>query len=108
MLCWLCHRVNGRTEIVIQPGNGVVFARLSAGVAGLDQGDFIEGHCLNEAMSGRVPKDMIGKRLSAGQAKKLLDSLEREPARRRDKKETKNSSLSKSPVKWRAGRDSNP
>jgi hypothetical protein len=48
-------------------------------------------------MSARVRKKMVGKRLSAGQAKKLLGSLEREPARRRDKKETKNSSLSKSP-----------
>jgi hypothetical protein len=97
MLCWLCYRVDGRTEIVIQPGNGVVFVRLSAGIAGRDDGDFIEGHCLDEAMSARVAKNMVGKRLSAGQAKKLLDSLERQPARRRDKKETKNSSLAKTP-----------
>jgi hypothetical protein len=76
MLCWLCYRVDGRTEIVIQPGNGVVFARLAAGVAGLDQGDFIEGHCLDETMSAPVPKNIIGRRLSARQAKKLLDCLD--------------------------------
>src|ERR1051326_3614895 len=87
MLCWLCYRVDGRTEIVIQPGNGVVFARLAAGIAGLDGGDFIEGHCLDAAMSARVPKNMIGKRLSARQAKLLLDSLGGRAGRqKRDKK----------------------
>jgi hypothetical protein len=70
-----------------------VFARLSAGVAGLDHGEFIEGHCLDQATSARVPKNMIGKRLSARQAKLLLDSLESE---RGDKKETKKSSPRKS------------
>jgi hypothetical protein len=51
---------------------------LGAGIARLYEGDFIEGHCLDAATSARIPKDMIGKRLSQRQAKKLLDSLERD------------------------------
>jgi hypothetical protein len=61
---------------VIQPGNGIIYARLTAGIAGLDEGEYIEGHCLDATTSARVPKNMIGRRLSARQAKKLLDGLD--------------------------------
>ena len=77
MLGWLFYRVDVRTEVVFQPGTGVVFARLGAGIAGLDEGDFNEGHCLDAAMSARVPPNMVGKRLSQRQAAALLNKLER-------------------------------
>jgi hypothetical protein len=68
-LYWLCYQRDGQVEVVIQPGSTLMFARLGAGIAKLDEGDLIEGHCLNAAMSARIPKNMIGKRLSQQQAK---------------------------------------
>jgi hypothetical protein len=43
-------------------------------LAGLDQGEFTEGHELDRKM--RVPKEMIGQRLSQEEAKRLLAKLE--------------------------------
>ena len=43
-------------------------------IAGLDEGDFTEGHELARKM--RVLKEMIGRRLSQAEAKRLLAKLE--------------------------------
>jgi hypothetical protein len=47
---------------------------MRAALSGLDQGEFTEGHELDRKM--RVPKGMIGRRLSQAEAKRLLEALE--------------------------------
>jgi hypothetical protein len=43
---------------------------MRAALANLDQGEFTEGHELDRKW--RVPKEMVGRRLSQAEAKKLL------------------------------------
>ena len=54
----------------------LVYARLAATKAELDDGTFVEGHQLAAKLSKRVPKSMIGRRLSQDDAKKLLARFE--------------------------------
>src|SRR5262245_8995697 len=72
-LYWLCYRHKNQTCIVIEPGASLIHARMRAALAGLDQGEFTEGHELDRKW--RVPKSMIGRRLSQGEAKRLLAKL---------------------------------
>jgi hypothetical protein len=57
----LCYRHNNQISVVIEPG---------ASLAGLDQGEFAEGHELDRKW--KVAKEMIGRRLSQAEAKRLL------------------------------------
>ena len=60
-----------------EPSSGLVVLSLMFGFAAiteLDEGTFTEGHELDRKW--RVPKEMIGRRLSQGQAKKLLAKFE--------------------------------
>jgi hypothetical protein len=67
-LYWLCYRHNN--QIVIEPGTSLIHARMRAALAELDQGEFTEGHELDCKM--RVPKELVGPRLSQEGAKRLL------------------------------------
>ena len=49
-----------------------IHARMRAALAGLDQGEFTEGHELDGKTERRVPKAMIGRRMSQEEAKRLL------------------------------------
>ena len=49
------------------------FMSMRAALAGLDEGTFTEGHELDRKW--RVPKEMIGRRLSQEEAKRLLAKL---------------------------------
>jgi hypothetical protein len=49
---------------------------MRAALAGLDEGEFTEGHELDSKTEKQVPKEMVGRRLSQGEAKKLLANLE--------------------------------
>jgi hypothetical protein len=69
-LYWLCYRHHNRISVVIEPAHSLIYARLRATIDGLDQGEFTEGHELDRKM--RVPKEMIGRRLSQEEAKRLL------------------------------------
>jgi hypothetical protein len=69
-LYWLCYRHNNSIFIVIEPAPSLIHARLRASIAELDQGDFTEGHEL--LGKWKVAKQMIGRRLSQAEAKKLL------------------------------------
>ena len=71
-LYWLCYRHNNRTSVIVELGASVVHARMRASLAGLDEGTFTEGHELDAKTENRVPKEMIGRRLSQDQAKRLL------------------------------------
>jgi hypothetical protein len=48
---------------------------MRAALKGLDEGTFTEGHELDRKM--RVPKEMIGRRLSQEEAKRLLAKFDR-------------------------------
>jgi len=67
---WLCYQHNKRISVVIEPGVSPIHARMRAGLANLDEGEFTEGHELDRKW--RVPKAMIGRRLSQEEAKRLL------------------------------------
>ena len=69
-LYWLVYRHNNQVCIVIEPGASPIHARLRAGLDGLDQGEFTDGHELDRKW--QVPKAMIGRRLSQTEAKRLL------------------------------------
>jgi hypothetical protein len=69
-LYWLCYQHNNQISVVIEPGASCIHARMRAALAGLDQGEFTEGHELDRKW--QVPKAMIGRRFSQAEAKKLL------------------------------------
>src|SRR5215831_16812308 len=61
-LYWLVYRHNNQISIVIEPGASLIHARMRSALDGLDEGEFTEGHELERKW--RVPKAMIGRRLS--------------------------------------------
>ena len=73
-LYWLCYRHNNQIAVVIEPAASLVHARLRSAIDGLDQGEFTEGHELPDKW--KVVKEMIGRRLSQAEAKRLLARLE--------------------------------
>jgi len=73
-LYWLCYRHNNQVSVVIEPGASLVHARMRASLDGLDEGEFTEGHELDRKW--RVPKEMVGRRLSQEEAKRLLANFD--------------------------------
>jgi len=73
-LYWLVYRHNNQTVVVIEPGASLIHARMRVALAGLDEGDFTEGHELPGKW--KVAKEMVGRRLSQEEAKRLLAKLE--------------------------------
>jgi hypothetical protein len=73
-LYWLCYRHNNSISVVIEPGASLIHAKMRAGLAELDQGEFTEGHELDRKW--RVPKEMVGRRVSQEEAERLLAKLE--------------------------------
>ena len=74
-LYWLCYRHNNQISVVIEPGASLIHARMRAALADLDQGEFTEGRELDRKTTKQVPKELIGRRLSQAEAKKLLAGL---------------------------------
>ena len=77
---WLCYQNPEGVCVVLQRASSLVNARMKAAIAGLDAGEFKEGHALDAKMARRIPKEMIGRALSAAQAKRLLTLLDRKRA----------------------------
>jgi hypothetical protein len=71
-LYWLCYRYKNQICVVIEPGASPIHARMRAALVGLDEGDFTEGHELDRKIANQIPKEMIGRRLSQDDAKRLL------------------------------------
>ena len=69
-LHWLVYRHNNQIAVVIEPGASLIHARMRASLAELDEDDFTEGHELPGKW--KVAKQMIGRRLSQQEAKRLL------------------------------------
>ena len=63
--------VDGEPRVFIQEANTGIFARMQASIAG-HQGDFSVMHELDERTHKKVPKKMIGRVLTAKEAKALL------------------------------------
>jgi hypothetical protein len=73
---WLAyHSDDEGVSVVIQPAPDPLHARFATDVAKLGVGKFTEGHKLDAKMVKRLPKDLIGKRLTTRQAGQLLDKL---------------------------------
>jgi hypothetical protein len=70
-LYWLCYRHNNQISVVIEPAPSLIDGRMRAALAGLDEGEFTEGHELDRKTEKQVPKAMIGCRLSQEEAKRL-------------------------------------
>jgi hypothetical protein len=51
-----------------------IHARMRSALAGLDEGEFTEGHELDRKW--KVAKEMVGRRLSQEEAKRLLAEFE--------------------------------
>ena len=73
-LYWLVYRHNNSIFVVIEPARSLIHARLRSAIDGLDEGEFTEGHELDRKW--KVAKEMVGRRLSQAEAKKLLAKLE--------------------------------
>jgi len=67
---WLVYRHNNQISVVIEPGASPIHARMRAALANLDEGDFTEGHELPGKW--KAAKEMIGRRLTQAEAKRLL------------------------------------
>jgi hypothetical protein len=68
-LYWLCYHHSNQIFVVID-GASLIHARMRAALHGLDEGDFTEGHELDRKW--KVAKEMVGRRLSQEDAKRLL------------------------------------
>ncbi len=73
---WLVYQNGKGVEVVVLPASALIYARLDAVNKGLDGGTFKEGHLLDAKLSKRVPKKMIGRRLSPDEAQALLSEFE--------------------------------
>jgi hypothetical protein len=73
-LYWLVYRHNNQISVVIEPGASIIHARMRAALTNMNEGTFTEGHELDRKW--RVPKEMVGRRLSQEEAKRLLAKLE--------------------------------
>src|SRR5215470_15671055 len=73
-LYWLCYRHHNQISVVIEPGASLVHARMRSAIAGLNQGEFTEGHELPGKW--KIAKEMVGRRLSQQEAKRLLAKFE--------------------------------
>jgi len=73
-LFWLVYRHNNQISVVIEPAPSLIHARMRAALAELDEGEFTEGHELPGKW--KVAKEMIGRRLSQEEAKRLLAKFE--------------------------------
>jgi hypothetical protein len=74
---WLVFQSGGKRSVVIQAAGSLGFARLAAAIAGLADGEFIEAHELVGPITKKIPKKLIGKRLSQAEAAKLLKRIGR-------------------------------
>jgi hypothetical protein len=73
-LFWLAFRRNKDVNVLIQPAVSLVMARLKALLSGIE-GEFTQGHLLEDKIAKKIPKGMIGRILSRKEATALLEKL---------------------------------
>lgn len=74
-LFWLVFKQGNDVSVIIQPATHIIPARIRAKLAGIE-GNFQEGHELDDTTAKKVPKAMIGRILSRKQATALLKKLD--------------------------------
>lgn len=74
---WLSYRLKDKTAVVIRPEQTAIAARLASLVADpvLQDRQFKEAVALDARARKRIPKSMIGRRLTAAEARALLRKL---------------------------------
>jgi hypothetical protein len=72
-LYWLVYRHANQISVIIEPAHSLIHARMRASLANLDEGDFTESHELDRKW--KVAKQMVGRRLSQEEGKRLLAKL---------------------------------
>jgi hypothetical protein len=72
---WLCYQSEQGVCVVLRDASCMVHARLAVALGNLEPGPFTEGHQLDEKMSRRIPKQMIGRCLSTCEAQQLLKRI---------------------------------
>jgi hypothetical protein len=73
-LFWLVFKQGNDVDVMIQPANDIIAARMRAMLAGVE-GEFQEGYELDTKTAKKVPKAQIGKTLSRKEAASLLTRL---------------------------------
>ncbi|MEA2903044.1 MAG: hypothetical protein QOI12_431 [Alphaproteobacteria bacterium] len=68
---WLAYQTPDDVCVVVMTAPSLVHARMAVALGG-QEGEFSEGHQLDEKMAKRIPKKMIGRQLSSGEAARLL------------------------------------
>lgn len=75
-LFWIVHEIDGKPTVFIQDASTLLYARLAAARAGFDApANFVEAHKLDSKMEKKVPKNMRGRALRPGEAKRLLERM---------------------------------
>ena len=75
LLWWLTYRVNDDIVVFIQPAHSCIAARMRAVIAGVD-GEFQEGHLLDDKTATKVLTNCIGRPLTRKEAQRLLEKIE--------------------------------
>jgi hypothetical protein len=74
MLWWLTFRTSRGIEVMIIEAGSAFAARLKSSFAG-QKGEFMKSYPLDERMAKKIPKNCIGRTLTAKEAEKLLEKF---------------------------------
>jgi hypothetical protein len=72
---WLVYQTADGLCVILQPASSLTHARLVAGMKGMVDSEFSEGHALDPNLIKKLPTKLIGRRLSQRQAAQLLKAL---------------------------------
>ena len=75
MIYWMVYQTPQGPIVFLQPAHNLIAARMRAAIANV-QGEFTEGHGLDQKTERRVPKSLIGRPLTRAEAIKLLKRFE--------------------------------
>ncbi len=74
VLFWLVSRNNDALEPLIREGRDLLFARMHVALSGYE-GEFVEGHRLDDKTTRKLPNNVVGETLNQKQAAALFDKL---------------------------------
>ena len=73
---WLVFDTARGPCVILQPASSLIFARIAASTAHkLDPKGFQEGHQLDAKLLKKIPKGLVGKRLTSKEAAGLLKRM---------------------------------